>query len=70
MKYYGIFDQNNNHKLLRYSTDPQVGGLVSYTDPVTKTTVSVNEVCLPDIEYSEDNIGKNYNTTTKTFYVA
>lgn len=67
MKYYGIFNQNDNYKLLRYSTDEQVGSVYSYTDPVTKVLVSVNEVCLPDIEYSEDNIGKEYDTNTGLF---
>jgi hypothetical protein len=67
MKYYGIFDQNQNYKLLRYSTDPQAGGVYSYTDPVTKTQVTVSEVCIPDIDYVEGNIGKSYDPNTGTF---
>jgi hypothetical protein len=70
MKMFGIFDQNNNYKLLRYSNVPQEGRtyeVSSYPElPVTHTTVV--EVCLPDIEYLNDNIGKYYNPDTNTFY--
>jgi hypothetical protein len=68
MKYYGIFDQNNNYKLLRYSTDEQSGNSYTYTDPVSKTLVTVNEICLPEIDYSEDYIGKFYNLETQIFF--
>jgi hypothetical protein len=67
MKYYGIFDQNNNYKLLRYSTDEQTENTYNYTDPVSKSLVTVHEVCIADIEYSEDNIGREYNPDTGLF---
>ena len=67
MKLYGIFNQNDNYKLLRYSTDEQTENTYSYTDPVSKTFVTVHEVCIPDIDYSEDFIGKFYNLETQTF---
>ena len=67
MKLYGIFNQNDNYKLLRYSTDEQTENTYSYTDPVSKTLVAVHEVCIPDIDYSENFIGKFYNLETQTF---
>lgn len=67
MKLYGIFDQNKNYKLLRYSTDPQTDYTYQAFDYNTKTYHEVKETCLPDIEYSEEYIGKNYNPNTKTF---
>lgn len=67
MKHYGIFNQNDNYRLLRYSTDEQTSSTYSYTDSVTKVALDVSEVCLPDIEYSEDNIGKKYNPNTGLF---
>lgn len=66
-KLYGIFDKNQNYKLLRYSTDEQTGGVYKHFDYATKTYYEVEEVCLPDIEFSEEYIGKNYNLTTKSF---
>jgi hypothetical protein len=71
MKLYGIFDQNNNYKLLRYSNAPQEARTYQASNyPTSSSYSTVNEICLSDIEYSTENIGKNYNTTTKTFYVA
>lgn len=67
MKLYGIFDENNNYKLLRYSHAEQNSSEYKNFDYATKTFYQVKEVCLPDIEYSEDYIGKNYNPNTKTF---
>jgi hypothetical protein len=67
MKYYGIFDKNNNYKLLRYSTHMQSGGVYDHTDPYTKTTSVIEEVCFPDIEYADENIGKTYDPVSKTF---
>lgn len=67
MNYYGIFDQNNNYKLLRYSNAPQEARLYKDFDISTKTYNEISEICLPDIEYSIENIGKNYNLDTKTF---
>lgn len=65
MRLYGIFDQN--YKLLRYSTDPQTGESYTYTDPVTKQTSFINEVCIANIEYSEEHIGKYYQAGTDSF---
>lgn len=67
MKLYGIFDQNKNYKLLRYSTDEQVNSIRQEFDYQTKTYYEVSEICLPNIEYSEEYIGKSYNLDTKTF---
>lgn len=65
MRLYGIFDQN--YKLLRYSTDPQTGESYNYTDPITKQTSIINEVCISNIEYSEEYIGKYYQAATDSF---
>jgi hypothetical protein len=65
MRLYGIFDQN--YKLLRYSTDPQLGETYEYTDPTTKQRVLINEVCISNIEVSDDYIGKYYRAETDSF---
>lgn len=67
MKLYGIFDTNQNYKLLRYSTQEQTENEYQETDPTTKQIFTVHELCLPEIEYSDDNIGKHYNPTTGEF---
>lgn len=67
MRLYGIFDQNKNYKLLMYSTDEQTNRTYQAFDYPTKTYYEVREVCLPNIEYSNDNIGKYYNPNTDTF---
>jgi len=67
MKFYGIFNANQNYKLLRYSTQFQNETEYQETDSNTKQTSTVKEVCLPDIDYAEENIGKNYNTATGIF---
>jgi len=67
MKLYGIFDQNKNYKLLRYSTVEQADSVVQAFDYPTKTYYEVREVCIPNIEYSEEYIGKYYNSHTDTF---
>lgn len=67
MKLYGIFDTNQNYKLLRYSTQAQAENEYQETDSATKQTYIVHEVCLPEIEYSDDNINKHYDPSTGTF---
>ena len=67
MKLYGIFDQNKNYKLLRYSTDEQNNPVYQKFNHSTKTYSEVKEVCLPNIEYSEEYIGKNYDPNTQRF---
>jgi len=67
MKLYGIFDENKNYKLLRYSEVEQTSRTYQNFDYPTKTFYEVKEVCLPDIEYSEEYIGKNYNLNTQQF---
>lgn len=67
MKLYGIFDENKNYKLLRYSEIEQINNTYQSFDRSTKTYFEVKEVCLPNIEYSEEYIGKNYNPSTDTF---
>jgi len=67
MKLYGIFDENKNYKLLRYSDTEQTNNTYQAFDYPTKTYSEVKEVCLPNIEYSEEYIGKNYNPSTDTF---
>ena len=67
MKHYGIFDENNRLKLLRYSNAPQTAREYQKFDYFTKTYYTIKEICLPDIDYSSDNIGKFYNPDTQTF---
>jgi hypothetical protein len=67
MKLFGIFDLNQNYKLLRYSQLEQIDRICSEYDRDTNTYYEVHEVCLPEIDYSEENIGKTYNIETQTF---
>lgn len=67
MTYFGIFDLNQNYKLLRYSTQEQNERIYEDTDPVTKQTLTIHEVCLPNVEYLDTNISKNYDPSTGTF---
>lgn len=67
MNYFGIFNINDNYKLLRYSTQEQSERVYDEVDPATKQTFSVHEVCLPDIPYVEENIGKSYDPSTGIF---
>jgi hypothetical protein len=67
MKLYGIFDQNKNYKLLRYSTQEQGSSVYTDLDYATKTPYEVSEICLPNIEYSGIYIGKYYDPNTDTF---
>ena len=67
MRLYGIFDQNQNYKLLRYSTVEQADSVIQAFDYPTKTYYEVREVSIPNIEYSEAYIGKYYNSNTDTF---
>lgn len=67
MKLFGIFDANQNYKLIRYSQIEQGENTYEEYDKATKVPYTVHEVCLPEIDYSEDNIGKTYNTETQTF---
>lgn len=67
MKLYGIFDQNKNYKLLRYSEVEQINRTYQHLDYNTKTYYEVNEICLPEIEYFSENIGKTYDINTNTF---
>ena len=67
MKLYGIFDKLDNYRLLRYSMAPLEDNIVNMAIPATRTYKTVHEVCLPDIEYSSENIGKIYNIQTQTF---
>lgn len=67
MKLFGIFDKNQNYKLIRYSQLEQNENTYNEYDRSTNTTYIVHEICLPEIEYSEDSIGKTYNIETQTF---
>ena len=67
MKLFGIFDKNQNYKLIRYSQLEQTEREYNEYDRPTNTTYTVHEICLPEIDYSEDNIGKTYNIETQTF---
>ena len=66
MKLYAILNKNDN-KLLRYSTHLQAESNYSYTDPVTKNKIDIHEICIPNVEYSSDYLGKTYNIETGTF---
>jgi len=67
MRLYGIFDQNKNYQLIRYSTDEQTDAVYQKLDYPTKTYYEVREICIPNIEYSDSYIGKYYNSNTDTF---
>jgi hypothetical protein len=67
MKLFGIFDKNQNYKLLRYSQLEQLESIYEDYNRQTNTLHTIHEVCLPEIEYSEDSIGKTYNIETQTF---
>jgi hypothetical protein len=67
MRTYGIFDQNKNYKLLRYSDTEQTDYTYQAFDYPTKTHYEVREICIPNIEYSDSYIGKYYNSNTDTF---
>jgi hypothetical protein len=67
MKLFGIFDKNQNYKLLRYSQVEQLESIYDNYDRQTNTTHTIHEVCLPEIEYSESSIGKTYNIETQAF---
>jgi hypothetical protein len=67
MRLYGIFNLNDNCKLLRYSQVEQGTSTYKVFDYITKTFKEVTELCLPNIEYSEEHIGKNYNQSTDSF---
>lgn len=67
MKLYGIFDINQNYKLLRYSQLDQEERIYEEYDRETNTPHTIHEVCLPEIDYSEDNIGRTYNIDTQAF---
>ena len=67
MRLYGIFDQNQNYKLIRYSDVEQTDSVYQKFEYPAKTYHEVREVCLPNIEYSESYIGKYYNSNTDTF---
>lgn len=67
MKLYGIFDKLDNYKLLRYSTALIQESIVQASVPETRSYKTVHEICIPDIEYSSDYIGKKYNIQTGTF---
>lgn len=68
MKLYGIFNfQNGEYKLLRYSDCAQSSRSYQKFNFPTKTYTQINEVCLPDIAYDLENIGKTYDPETETF---
>jgi len=67
MTTYGIFDKNKNYKLLRYSDTEQTNYTYQSFDYATKTYHEVKEICLPDIEYSEEYIGKDYDPNIQQF---
>lgn len=67
MKLFGVFDKNKNYKLLRYSQLEQLENVYEEFDRETNTYYTIHEICLPEIDYSEDNIGKTYNIETQSF---
>jgi hypothetical protein len=67
MKLFGIFDKNQNYKLLRYSQVEQLESVYEEYNRQTNTTYSIHEICLANIDYSEEYIGKTYNIETQTF---
>jgi hypothetical protein len=67
MKLFGIFDKNENYKLLRYSTYIQNESVYEKYNKDTNLIKIVNEICLPEIDYVETYIGKHYDINLKTF---
>lgn len=68
MTYYGIFNlQNGTYTLLRYSDIPQTGGVRSKFDYASKTHYTITEVCLPNVPYVENSVGKEYDPETGVF---
>jgi hypothetical protein len=67
MTLYGIFDKNKNHKLLRYSTVEQVERKYMQVDGPGLQPYKIWEVCYPNIEYSTDKIGQEYDPNTGTW---
>jgi len=67
MNLYGIFDKNKNYQLIRYSTVEQTESKYMQVDGPGLKPYEVWEVCHPNIEYSPDYIGKEYNLDTNTW---
>lgn len=67
MKLYGIFNELDSHKLLRFSNFPQIGREYSVDNYPLPGATLIKELCLPDIDYDETKIGKAYDVTTGTF---
>lgn len=67
MKLYGIFDANKSYTLLRYSELSQTENTYTTIDEATRQLVVIKEVCIADVEYNSENIGKKYDNLTKLF---
>jgi hypothetical protein len=67
MNLFGIFDKLQNYKLIRYSTVEQANTTYQVFDYPQKTFRDIEEVCIPNVPYSEENIGKNYDINTGIF---
>jgi len=66
MTMYAILNSNDNNKLLRYSTAAQSERTYNLYNRETNTTSIIHEICVADVEYSQEYIGKSYNLNTKT----
>jgi len=65
---FGIFNYiDGEYILLRYSECEQTPRSYRKFNFPTKTYTHINEVCLPNIAYDSENIGKIYNPETETF---
>ena len=67
MELYGIFNKLDNYKLLRYSATEQSNKIYKVISPNTKQEEQIEEVCLPDIKYNENFIGRHYNIEINEF---
>lgn len=64
---YGIFDKNKNYKLLRFSNIEQTENVYMVSDGPGFIPYEVHEVCIPEIDYVVDNIGKEYDPINQTW---
>ena len=67
MKLFGIFDKNKNYKLIRYSNINQSNNRYNIFDTEINKVREVEEICISDIDYDLNNIGKNYDIKSKKF---
>lgn len=66
MKTFGIFNELDGFRLLRFSTFQQESREYEISDR-NGTVTPVKEICIPDIDADASNLGRQYNPTSQTF---